>query len=122
MSQNHRQKAASTERCLECEETGSWIYSYEEMLDRLAKESYLALHSHYISTPAALTPYLEHPNVERHNLTVGNQQVEVTIHQPLFDIKILNQINKSRIILWGINPTQAVNLLSLVIASLEETK
>ena len=122
MTQTTNENAASPQKCLECEENGSWIYSYEEMLTRLARESYLALHSHYNSNPGAFTAHLEHPDVERHSLKIGGKQVEVMSHAPLFDLKLLDQAIESRIILWGLTPAQAVSLLSLVVASLEKAK
>jgi len=112
-------KAASAERCLECEENETWIYSYEEVLNKLAEESHRAIQSYYSPTLKGSSSHLHYPNVKYHNLKVDEYEVEIMLHEQLYDLKILKGTKEARIILWGIKPAEAVNLVNQLISKLE---
>ncbi len=118
MKQLSKQPAVSTERCLECEENETWVYSYEKQHTRLGKEHELAIPSHYNLASETLTSQREHSKPEYHNLRVGEHQIEVMVHGPLFELKILNQEKEPRIILWGVEPAEAISLLTLLTSKL----
>ncbi len=118
MTQPRNPHTVSAERCLECEENATWVYSYEELHTRLGKEHQLAIPSHHNRVSETPASRIEHPKPEYHSLRVGEHQVEVMVHGPLFELKILNREKEPRIILWGVEPAEAISLLTLLASKL----
>ncbi len=121
MKQPSKQPAVSAERCLGCEENETWVYSYEKQHTRSGKEHQLAIPSHPDMASKTSASGIKHPKPEYHNLQVGEHHIEVMVHGPLFELKILNRENEPRIILWGIEPAEAIILLTLLTSKLLKT-